>query len=109
MDEIVKEYLIESTEALDCVDRELIELEKNPSSADRLATIFRAIHTVKGTSGSLGYSRIEAVAHRGENLLSRMRDGKLVLTGEITTTLLAATDLLRKMLSCHRGDWKRRY
>ncbi len=99
MDEIVKEYLIESTEALDCVDRELIELEKNPSSADRLATIFRAIHTVKGTSGSLGYSRIEAVSHRGENLLSRMRDGKLVLTGEITTTLLAATDLLRKMLS----------
>jgi two-component system chemotaxis sensor kinase CheA len=99
MDEIVKEYLIESNEALDRLDRELVELEKEPSSQELLATVFRAIHTVKGTSGSLGYSRIEAVAHVGESLLSKMRDGKLRLTAEITSALLAMTDVLRRMLA----------
>ncbi|PSH04562.1 MAG: histidine kinase [Acidobacteria bacterium] len=99
MDEIVKEYLIESNEALDCMDRELVALEKEPSSRELLATIFRAIHTVKGTSGSLGYSKIESVAHVGENLLSRMRDGDLILTAEITSALLAMTDVLRRMLA----------
>lgn len=99
MDEIVKEYLIESNEALDCMDRELVELEKQPDSQELLATVFRAIHTVKGTSGSLGYSRIEAVAHAGESLLSRMRDGVLRLDAGITSALLSMTDLLRRMLA----------
>ncbi|MGC9293350.1 MAG: chemotaxis protein CheA [Acidobacteriaceae bacterium] len=99
MDEIIKEYLIESHEALDSVDRELVELEKDPTSTELLATVFRAIHTIKGNSGSLGYTKIESVAHAGESLLSHMRDGKLLLNATITSSLLAMTDLLRKMLT----------
>jgi two-component system, chemotaxis family, sensor kinase CheA len=99
MDEITKEFIIESNEALDCVDRTLVRLEKDPSAQDLVADIFRSIHTVKGTSGCLGFPKIEQVAHAGENLLSRMRDGQLVLTAEITSALMAMTDLVRRILA----------
>ena len=98
MDEIVKEFLVESAEGLDQLDHDLVELEKDPTQKELLASIFRAIHTVKGTSGVLGFPRIEAVGHVGESLLSRMRDGKLRLDPEITSGLLAMVDLLRQLL-----------
>jgi two-component system chemotaxis sensor kinase CheA len=98
MDEIVKEFLVESNEGLDQMDRDLVALEKDPSEKNLLASIFRAIHTVKGTSGVLGFPKIEAVAHVGESLLSRMRDGKLVLDPVITSGLLSMVDVLRELL-----------
>ncbi len=98
MDEIVKEFLVESNEGLDQMDRDLVALEKDPSEKELLASIFRAIHTVKGTSGVLGFPKIEAVAHVGESLLSRMRDGKLVLDPVITSGLLSMVDVLRELL-----------
>ena len=75
-DEVIKEFLIESYENLDRLDRDLIALEQNPSSAESIASIFRTIHTIKGTCGCLGLSKLESVAHVGENLLSRLRDGQ---------------------------------
>ncbi len=99
MDEIIKEFLVESAEGLDLLDRDLVALEQDPSSSLLLGEIFRAVHTVKGTSGVLGYPRLEKVAHVGENLLSRMRDGKLVLNPAITSGLLAMVDALRRLLS----------
>jgi two-component system, chemotaxis family, sensor kinase CheA len=99
MDEIVREFLVESTEGLDRMDRDLVELEKSPESRELLGSIFRAIHTVKGTSGVLGFPGLESVAHVGENLLSLMRDGKLRLTPEITSALLAMCDALRALLA----------
>ncbi len=98
MDEIVREFLIESNEGLDQMDRDLVELEKNPGCAELLASIFRSVHTIKGTSGVLGFPRLEAVAHAGENLLSRLRDGKLRLTPEMATVLLTLVDALRAKL-----------
>jgi two-component system chemotaxis sensor kinase CheA len=98
MEEIIKEFLVESNEGLDQLDRDLVILEQEPESKELLASIFRAIHTVKGTSGVLGFPKIEAVAHAGENLLSRMRDGVLRLDPEITSALLAMGDVLREML-----------
>ena len=97
-DDIVKEFLVESNENLDQVDRDLISLEKEPSSQEILARIFRAIHTIKGTTGFLGFSKLESVAHAGESLLSRLRDGVLVLRPEITSALLALVDAVREML-----------
>ncbi|HMD97487.1 MAG TPA: chemotaxis protein CheW [Terriglobia bacterium] len=97
-DDIVKEFLVESNENLDQVDRDLISLEKEPSSREILARIFRAIHTIKGTTGFLGFAKLESVAHAGENLLSRLRDGTLALTSEITSALLALVDAVREML-----------
>jgi len=95
MEDIIREFLVESNELLDQLDRSLVELEKDPESAPLLASIFRAVHTIKGTGGVLGFPRVEAVAHRGESLLSRMRDGKLKLSPQITSALLAMADALR--------------
>jgi two-component system chemotaxis sensor kinase CheA len=99
MDEIVKDFLIESNENLDRLDQELVTLESDPSSKDLLASIFRTIHTIKGSCGFLGFAQLEKVAHSGESLLSLLRDGKLTLTSEITSGLLAMLDVVRRMLA----------
>jgi two-component system chemotaxis sensor kinase CheA len=98
MDDIVKEFLVESAENLDQLDRDLVTLEKDPTAREVLASIFRTIHTIKGTTGFLGFSRLESVAHVGENLLSSLRDGRLLLNAEITSALLALVDAVRQML-----------
>jgi chemotaxis protein histidine kinase CheA len=96
--EIVKEFLVESYENLDRLDRDLIALEKDPGNREILASVFRTIHTIKGTSGFLAFNKLEAVTHVGESLLARLRDGLLTLTAEITTALLAMVDAVRQML-----------
>ena len=96
--DIVKDFLVESYENLDRLDRELVGLEKNPEDRDALASVFRTIHTIKGTCGFLGFNKLEAVAHVGENLLTRLRDRQLTLTPEITTALLSMVDAVRQML-----------
>lgn len=98
--EIVNEFLVESHENLDQLDRDLVALEQDPNSHDLLSSIFRTIHTIKGTCGFLGFGKLERVAHVGENLLSKLRDGELVLRPDITTGLLALVDAVRQMLQC---------
>ena len=99
MDDIVKDFLIESNENLDRLDRELVKLESDPSSKELLASIFRTIHTIKGSCGFLGFARLEKLAHAGENLLSHLRDGKLMLNEDLTSALLATVDAIRQMLA----------
>ena len=99
MDEIVQEFLVESHENLDQLDQDLIALEQSPDSRDLLGSVFRTIHTIKGTSGFLAYAKLEAVTHVGENLLSRLRDGELMLTPEITSALLDMVDAVRGLLA----------
>jgi len=99
MDEIVKDFLIESNENLDRLDQELVKLESDPASKPLLDSIFRTIHTIKGSCGFLGFTRLEKVAHVGENLLSRLRDGELKLNADITSGLLAMVDAVRHMLA----------
>ncbi len=97
-DEIVREFLVESNENLDLLDRELVKLEKDPSNRDTLSSIFRTIHTIKGTCGFLGFGKLESVAHAGENLLSLLRDATIGLTPARTTALLSLVDAVRQML-----------
>jgi two-component system chemotaxis sensor kinase CheA len=104
MDEIVQEFLVESHENLDQLDSDLVALEQDPGSRDLLGSIFRTIHTIKGTSGFLAYNRLEAVTHVGENLLSRLRDGHLSLTPEITSVLLELVDAVRGLLATIEQD-----
>ena len=96
--EIVKEFLVESYENLDRLDRDLIALEKEPTNREILASVFGTIHTIKGTSGFLAFNKLEAVTHVGESLLARLRDGQLTLSAEITTALLTMVDAVRQML-----------
>lgn len=98
-DDIVQEFLVESHENLDQLDRDLVALEQDPSSRDKLSSIFRTIHTIKGTSGFLAFSRLEKVTHAGESLLSRLRDGAQQLDGPSTDVLLRMVDTVRMLLT----------
>lgn len=97
-DEIVREFLEESQDNLDQLDRDLVALEGLPTDPALLAQVFRTIHTIKGTCGFLGYHNLEALTHAGENLLTRLRDGDLVLDAAITTSLLHLVDAVRGVL-----------
>ncbi|HEY1963517.1 MAG TPA: chemotaxis protein CheA, partial [Acidobacteriaceae bacterium] len=98
MDELIREFLIESHAGLDQMERCLTELEARPGDTELLANIFRSVHTIKGTTGFLGYARLESLSHAGENLLGLLRDGKLVADGEIISALLDLLDGLRGIL-----------
>ncbi|MGA2448124.1 MAG: chemotaxis protein CheW [Polyangiaceae bacterium] len=98
-DEVVKEFLVESHENLDQLDRDFVALEADPGARDRIAAIFRTIHTIKGTSGFLGLPRLQTLTHAGESLLTLLRDGTLSLTPEITSALLAMVDVVRRILA----------
>src|SRR4051812_49483771 len=99
LDDIVEEFLVESHENLDQLDSDLVALEKEPNSRERLSSIFRTIHTIKGTSGFLAFNRLEEVTHVGENMLSRLRDGELALTPTRTSVLLRMVDTVRSLLT----------
>ncbi|MET8151179.1 chemotaxis protein CheW [Actinoplanes sp. NPDC049668] len=102
--EIVGEFLMESHENLDQIDRDLVALEQEPGSRDLISRIFRAIHTIKGTSGFLAFTRLETLAHAGESLLSRLRDGVQPVTPTTITTLLATIDGVRALLEAIEQD-----
>ncbi len=99
MDEVVQEFLAESTEGLDQFDRDIVALESDPASAEHLSSAFRIFHTIKGTCGFLGFDVLEELCHGAESLLARLRDGELTLTSARTTVLLDVGDTIRSMLS----------
>ncbi len=98
IDELTREFLIESQEGLDRMERCLTDLEERPSDTGLLAEIFRSVHTIKGTTGFLGFKQLEKLAHAGENLLGLLREGKLAANRPIITGLLQLLDGLRSIL-----------
>ncbi len=96
--EFISEFLIESGENLDQLDRDLIALEERPDDTQRVASIFRTVHTIKGNSGFFGFSKLGALAHSGEHLLGRLRDGKLTLNDRVTGSLYSMVDAVRSIL-----------
>ncbi len=98
LDEIVAEFLVESNENLDQLDHDLVALERDPGSRELLSSIFRTVHTIKGTCGFLAFGTLESVTHVGESLLSKLRDGEMTLNAEITTVLLEMFDAVRALL-----------
>ncbi len=102
--QLIKDLLVESADGLDRFDREMLAIENGDATPERLNIIFRAIHTIKGTSGCLGLAKIESVAHVGESLLSALRDGKVAASAEMTTALFEYSDALREMLHSLETD-----
>ncbi|MEN1977025.1 chemotaxis protein CheA [Cellulomonas olei] len=98
MDDIVREFLVESHENLDQLDQDLVALESEPGSRALIASVFRTIHTIKGTSGFLAFSHLERVAHAGENLLVELRDGRRSMDQATTDVLLRLVDTIREIL-----------
>jgi two-component system chemotaxis sensor kinase CheA len=97
--EVVREFLVESHENLSRLDRELVELEKHPKDRALLASIFRTMHTIKGTCGFLAFSTLEAISHQAESLLSQLRDGQRELTPSLVSLILETVDATRKVLA----------
>ena len=97
--EVIREFLVESHENLSRLDQELVELEKHPKDAALLASIFRTIHTIKGTCGFLAFSTLEKITHQAESLLSQLRDGKRELTPSLVSLILETVDATRKVLA----------
>ena len=97
-DELMREFLLESGENVNQLDRDFVALEQNPTDRVLLGGIFRSIHTIKGTSGFFGFGKLESLTHVGETLLCRLRDGELVNDTAITSALLAMVDGVRRML-----------
>ncbi len=97
-DELLKEFLIESSESLDQLDRDLVALEENPRDAQRLSSIFRTVHNIKGICGFLGFVKLGAIAHSGEHLLGKLRDGSIDLDERVTGALLSFVDTVRVIL-----------
>ena len=99
MDDLLAEFLTESNEGLQVLDNELVKLEQNPNDPELLSNIFRLMHTIKGTCGFLGLPRLEGVAHAGENVLGRLRDGEITVSPEIVSLILECLDRIREILA----------
>jgi two-component system chemotaxis sensor kinase CheA len=98
MDDLLTEFLTETSENLAVLDVELVKFEQDSSNNAILSNIFRLVHTIKGTSGFLGLPRLEAVAHAGEDVLGKFRDGELEVTPEAVTLVLQTIDAIRDLL-----------
>ncbi|MCB0324212.1 MAG: chemotaxis protein CheW [Bdellovibrionales bacterium] len=96
-DDILKEFLLEASELVDSLDREMIQLEAE-GDLSILLSIFRKVHTIKGTCGFLGLTRLEGITHVGENLLDLLRSGERQLTRESASALLRLLDAMRECL-----------
>jgi two-component system, chemotaxis family, sensor kinase CheA len=110
--DVIREFLIESNESLARLDQEFVELEKRPQDPQLLASIFRSIHTIKGTCGFLGFATLESVAHLAENILSQLRDGKRQLTPKLVTLILETVDVVKTVLvaiETHGGEGSETY
>ncbi|MDE5445091.1 hybrid sensor histidine kinase/response regulator, partial [Bradyrhizobium sp. CSA207] len=98
MDDLLREFLTETSESLDTVDNQLVKFEQEPNNAKILDNIFRLVHTIKGTCGFLGLPRLEALAHAGETLMGKFRDG-MPVTGQAVTVILSSIDRIKEILA----------
>src|SRR6202451_3414667 len=98
MDDLLREFLTETSESLDTVDNQLVRFEQEPNNAKILDNIFRLVHTIKGTCGFLGLPRLEALAHAGETLMGKFRDG-MPVKAEAVTLILNSIDRIKEILA----------
>jgi two-component system, chemotaxis family, sensor kinase CheA len=103
MDDLLREFLTETSESLDVVDVELVRFEQDPNNAKILGNIFRLVHTIKGTCGFLGLPRLEALTHAAEALMGNFRDG-LPVTRQAVTLVLATIDRVKTLLDALERD-----
>src|SRR3978361_201983 len=97
MDDLLREFLTETNESLDTVDNQLVRFEQDPNNSKILDNVFRLVHTIKGTCGFLGLPRLEALAHAGETLMGKFRDG-MPVTAEAVSLILGTIDRLKEIL-----------
>jgi two-component system, chemotaxis family, sensor kinase CheA len=97
--DLIKEFLIESNENLARLEQEMLALELRPNDLALLGSVFRTIHTIKGTCGFLGFERLEGVTHLAENILNQLRSGERALTPPLVSLILEAVDAVKTILA----------
>ena len=98
MEDLTKEFVAESREGLERMELCLTELEQRHGDSELVREIFRVVHTIKGTTGFLGFGRLQTLAHAGESLLAALRDGHIAVSGELISGLLELRDGLQTVL-----------
>src|SRR5260370_40599122 len=97
MDDLLREFLTETNESLNLVDAELVRFERDPNNGAILGTLFRLVHTIKGTCGFLALPRLETLTHAAETLMGKFRDG-MPVTAEAVTLILSTIDRIKSIL-----------
>ncbi len=95
---LIEVFLAEAEDNLSVIEHSLLALEKSPRDAEALAAVFRAVHTLKGNSTSLGFTGLGRIAHAAEDLLDCLRRGGLAVSSQVVTLLLTARDRMRETL-----------
>ncbi len=99
MDDLLTDFLTETSEGLSELDIELVRLEEHPEDKELLGNIFRIVHTIKGTCGFLGLPRLERIAHAAENVLGKFRDGELPVTPAAVSLILESLDTIKMIVA----------
>lgn len=99
MQEILNDFLTESNEMLEVLDQRFVTLESDPNNTDLLNEIFRAMHSMKGSAGFLGFNNLVDVAHRGENILNKLRQGEMAVNPAIISLILETIDVIKAIMA----------
>jgi two-component system chemotaxis sensor kinase CheA len=101
-DDMIQTFLEETGENLEVLEEGFIELEKSADNQEWIDSVFRAIHTIKGGAGLMGFEVISEIAHHLENVLDQVREGSSDYTDQVATAMLSGYDLLKQMID--QGD-----
>jgi two-component system chemotaxis sensor kinase CheA len=99
MQDILNDFLAESQEMIDTLDQRFVALEADPANMELLNDIFRAMHSMKGSAGFLGFTRIVDIAHRAENILNKLRQGEMKVLPEVVNVILEAVDTIKLLMA----------
>ncbi len=99
MQEILNDFLTESNEMLEVLDQRFVTLESDPNNTDLLNEIFRAMHSMKGSAGFLGFNHLVDVAHRGENILNKLRQAEMAVNPAIISVILETIDVIKAIMA----------
>ena len=99
MQELIKDFVVETDEVLEGLDQCFVKLEESPGDLDLINEIFRAVHSIKGSAGFLGFTRLVEVAHQSENVLNKLRQKDMQATSETIDIILESIDVLKILIT----------
>lgn len=99
LEEEVREFLIECNEYMEVLDRDILLLEESPEDRELISSVFRAIHTIKGTCGFFGFDYLGSLTHVVETILGQVRERERILTPQLVSLVLEALDVVRVLLA----------
>ncbi len=99
MKEILDSFLVETKEILEKLDQDLLQIEQSPDDKELINTVFRAFHTVKGTSGFLGFDQMMEITHKCEDVLNKIRKGELQITSPLMDVIFASYDIMKELIA----------